>query len=126
MTREKINKVAQEYKVNETKRVLHLIREPDIFENNLKLFCAEDLETAFKSGYELADNDTKSKQSVTIEAWVARDKNGFLAMHDTEPEMFLAEWISSHYIGLRLEDFPSVTWENSPKKVKVTIELEGK
>lgn len=31
-----------------------------------------------------------------------------------------------YYIGLRLEDFPSVTWENSPKKVKVTIELEGK
>lgn len=74
MTQEGINKVAQEYKVNETKRVLHLIREPDAFEMNMKLFCAEDLEAAFKAGVKWADEHRESKQSATIEAWICRDK----------------------------------------------------
>lgn len=31
---------------------LHLLREPDIFETNMKLFCAKDLEDAFIAGAE--------------------------------------------------------------------------
>ena len=41
---------AHEYKVNATKVALHLLREPDIFETNMKLFCAKDLEDAFIAG----------------------------------------------------------------------------
>lgn len=42
-----MNSNAHEYKVNATKVALHLLREPDIFETNMKLFCAKDLEDAF-------------------------------------------------------------------------------
>ena len=42
-----MNSNAHEYKVNATKVALHLLREPDIFETNMKLFCAKDLGDAF-------------------------------------------------------------------------------
>lgn len=45
-----MNSNAHEYKVNATKVALHLLREPDIFETNMKLFCAKDLEDAFIAG----------------------------------------------------------------------------
>lgn len=45
-----MNSNAHEYKVNATKVALHLLREPDIFETNMKLFCAKDLEEAFIAG----------------------------------------------------------------------------
>lgn len=51
------NEQAQEYKVNETKRALHLIREPDALEMNMKLFCAKDIEVAFKAGVKWADKN---------------------------------------------------------------------
>lgn len=126
MTREEINKVAQEYMVNETKKALHLIREPDELEMNMKLFSAEELESAFKAGVELVYKNLENKKYATIETWVARNHNGFLIMHDTKSKTNIAEreWISREYIGLLLEDFPTVTWDNKPKKVKITIELE--
>ena len=43
---------AHEYKINATKVALHLLREPDVFETNMKLFCAKDLEEAFIAGAE--------------------------------------------------------------------------
>lgn len=57
MAQEEINKSAQEYKVYEAKRALHLIREPDTFEMNMKLFCAKDIEVAFKAGVKWADKN---------------------------------------------------------------------
>lgn len=47
-----MNSNAHEYKVSATKVALHLLREPDIFETNMKLFCAKDLEDAFIAGAE--------------------------------------------------------------------------
>ena len=47
-----MNSNAHEYKVNATKVALHLLREPDIFATNMKLFCAKDLEEAFIAGAE--------------------------------------------------------------------------
>lgn len=43
MTLEEINKAAQEYKVNETKKALHLLREPDAFEIKYAQEHAEEL-----------------------------------------------------------------------------------
>lgn len=122
----KINKSAQEYKVNETKRTLHIIRGTDVLEMNMKLFCAEELEAAFKACVELVYKNLENKKYATIETWLSRNHNGFLIMHDTKSETNIAEreWISREHIGLLLEDFPTVTWDNKPKKVKVTIELE--
>lgn len=50
MTQEEINKVAKEYKANETKKALHMVREPDIYEMKMKAFSAEEIEAAFKAG----------------------------------------------------------------------------
>lgn len=93
---------------------------------NMKLFSAEELESAFKAGVELVYKNLVNKKYATIETCVTRDHNGFLVMHDTKSETNISEreWISREYIGLLLEHFPTVTWDNSPKKVKVTIELE--
>lgn len=123
MTQEEINKVAQEY-AEEMAELFPELKEKRKYRD--KIAQAGNVINLLLRNYNVTPKDNTSKQEVTIEAWVARDKNGFLAMHNTEPEMFFAEWISCHYISLRLEDFPSITWENSPKKVKVTIELEGK
>ncbi len=67
MTQEEINKAAQEYKVNETKRTLHLIREPDAFEMNMNLFRAKDLEAAFKVGTEWAGKYSELKETTSID-----------------------------------------------------------
>lgn len=72
------------------------------------------------------------KQTVTIDAWVARDKDGKLYAYKRPPYKNVDRGkyypsVDSGYYGIALKEldtFPSVTFENSPKKVKVTIELE--
>lgn len=137
MTQEEINKAAQEYKVNEAKIALHLIREPDALEMNMKLFCAEDIEAAFKAGAKWVGEreHRESKQPTIIEAWVCRDReldkdifdsDLFLATNKPDRDVKLGYWKNTyHYIPLNPNLFPTVTWEDSePKKVKITIELE--
>lgn len=60
MSNGKINCAAYKYAVNATKAAISLIREPDICEKNMKLFCAKDLEEAFKAGAEWMDKNHKS------------------------------------------------------------------
>ncbi len=89
-----------------------------------KLSYDELIENAFIRGAEWADNHTAKKQAVTIEAWVAREGN-FLGIYKDKP--FYEDnvtWVGGFIDSLPNSLFPSVTFENSPKKVKVTIELE--
>lgn len=81
MTQEKINKWAQEYKVNETKKALHLLREPDAFEMKIKLFSAEEIEAAFKAGAGLADKHS-------IKSVVRKEENlqGLIPWSERKPE----------------------------------------
>lgn len=60
MKKEEINNIAHEYVINETKRSLQLVRVPDVFEMKMKLFSAEELESAFKSGVKCALKEASS------------------------------------------------------------------
>ena len=73
------------------------------------------------------------KQTVTIDAWVARDsrkdigKNTDLFFGKEYPILnkMVGTWCGmEEFYPLPQDALPSVTFENSPKKVKVTIELE--
>lgn len=87
MAQEEINKAAQEYKVNEVKRVLHLIREPDTFEMNMNLFHAEDLEAAFKAGTEWADGHLIKLEEKGMKARVKdEDLRGWISWSERKPE----------------------------------------
>lgn len=80
---------------------------------------------SFIEGAEWADAHPAKKQTVTIDAWVARDKNAFLSIHNKKPTLINeAEWVSVGFLYIDPTNFPFVTFENSPKKVKITIELE--
>lgn len=95
------------------------------------LYNSTELE-AFEDGAKWADGHPAKKQAVTIEAWVARDKDGKLYAYKRPPYKNLDK--GKYYPSGNLDDdgivleefdaFPSVTFENSPKKVKVTIEMD--
>lgn len=95
----------------------------------------EFIEKSFAKGAEWADAHHAKKQAVTIEAWVAKDK------HSAEPWLYTkrpysvqGKWFTEQdaedildfdydCIPLQEEHFKQLTFENSPKKVKVTIEI---
>lgn len=83
--------------------------------------------SSFYLGARWADEHPAKKQAVITNAWVARDESGELIAHAEKQERDNCgkEWDSNKGM-ITLDDtlFPSVTWENSPKKVRVTIELE--
>lgn len=61
-----------------------------------------------------------------IEAWVARDKDGYIFLHKSKPIRDMNEWYSKDmkgYISLADEWFPEVQWtDEEPTKVKIVIE----
>lgn len=63
-----------------------------------------------------------NETSRTYYAWVARDKRGTLWMFTNKPRRFkwFGEW-SKCLASLNPEDFPDITWENSPQKVEFVI-----
>lgn len=96
------------------------------------LYNSTELE-AFEDGAKWADRHPAKKQAVTIEAWVARDsridigKNTDLFFGKEYPILnkMVGTWGGmEEYYPLPKDALPEVTFENSPKKVKVTIEME--
>ena len=61
-----------------------------------------------------------------IEAWVARDKDGGIAMSENKPfkDERAEQWVcGGHYVFLPDNWFPEVQWsDNEPTKVKLIIE----
>lgn len=104
MTQEEINKAAQEYKVNETKRALHLIREPDALEMNMKLFCAKDIEAAFKAGVKWADEHPIELENEEMGEKVKdKDLRGWISWSERKPEEgTIAIVIVCDIVGFRL------------------------
>lgn len=119
MTREEeIQKAAEEHINNCLNR--------DVVERLLAL-------SDFYAGAKWADEHPAKKQTVTIDAWVARDsrkdigKNTDLFFGKEYPILnkMVGTWGGmEEFYPLPQDALPSVTFENSPKKVKVTIELE--
>ena len=57
-----------------------------------------------------------------MKLWIARDKNGTLALHENEPYCPYDNWHNSNqewYLDQSL--FPKVTFENSPQQVELVI-----
>lgn len=88
------------------------------------------VEEAFIKGAEWADAYFAKKQIITMDAWVARDKCGDLSIWNKQPYRNLIDtcnyWerVDGDSITLPNNTFQTITWENLPRKVKVTIELE--
>lgn len=80
---------------------------------------------AFKAGVKQADNHPAKKHAVTIDAWAAKDSDGLFSLYKEKPRR---DKHLEYFVGMtfcELENVvPFITWENSPKKVKITIELE--
>ena len=54
--------------------------------------------------------------------WIARDKNGALAIFEDEPTLDDNEWFNSkpfvgEYSCINEQMFPEITFENSPKQL---------
>lgn len=87
--------------------------------------------TAFKNGVRYADKHPVKKQTVTIDAWVARDWTG-LYLSDIKPRLKrsypeLDNIGPLFFISKNKEIFPTIkdiADFGEPRKVKVTIELE--
>lgn len=59
-----------------------------------------------------------------MEIWIARDKNEELCLYLSEPIKHKSTFNSRFgegYFVLSKEEFPEITWENSPKQVKLKI-----
>lgn len=57
-----------------------------------------------------------------MKLWIAREKSGLLCLYDKEPIIYGDYWVSNgSWIFLDLEYFPEVTFENSPKQVKIVL-----
>lgn len=57
-----------------------------------------------------------------MKLWIARDKNGRLALHESEPRCPFSTWHNTNqefYLDNNL--FPEVTFENSPKEITIIL-----
>ena len=70
-----------------------------------------------------AHRPKKVPKEVTIEGYVARDKDGIIRLHYTEPSRQSDCYWQGDYKSSYLPDsiLPEVTWDSEPKKVKITI-----
>lgn len=69
------------------------------------------------------------KETVVREGFVARDEDGFISVYQNKPTRdeydchgFWHDDNSGSHIDLPTDSFPSVTWQNEPKRVRITIE----
>ena len=64
-----------------------------------------------------------------MEFWIARNKNGALALYTEEPILYYNEYYEGPYksqsIDLDENLFPEVTFENSPQQVELKLVKEN-
>lgn len=57
-----------------------------------------------------------------MKMWIARDENGTLALHESEPYCPYSTWHNSNQeFYLDNDLFPEVTFENSPQQVEIKL-----
>ena len=71
----------------------------------------------------MADNSYK-KGGLIMKMWIARDPSGQLELHSIKP--YLAYGLcwnneDKNWMRLRDEDYPEVTFENSPMEVELIL-----
>lgn len=57
-----------------------------------------------------------------MKIWFARDKSGFLYLHDKKPTLDGEYWVSNGSLSsIDIEYFPEVTFENSPQELELKL-----
>lgn len=125
-----LHTVKEEEVENEDEKMLNSIQEC------LTLFfkrCKYDKESISKEDIlKWIENKKESlsrNEYIDDDWWIARDKDGSLFMYCNEPdrdhenESFDTSYLIGDYTTLDDNFFPEVTWENSPKRIKVNLEL---
>lgn len=56
-----------------------------------------------------------------MELWIARDYNKQLWLHTSKPYRNGYVFQSNKYLQISSDKFPEITWENSPRKVKIEL-----
>jgi uncharacterized protein YdeI (BOF family) len=70
-----------------------------------------------------ASNTNIEEKEITIDGWVARDKDGDIYVYSDKPDKERIEWLSSNFINIERHSFPEVKWEDKkPTKVKLIVE----
>jgi hypothetical protein len=59
-----------------------------------------------------------------MKMYIARDKCGILCIHREEPILIGMVWDSNDWWGIDSEEYPSVTFENSPMEVELVIKSQ--
>lgn len=62
-----------------------------------------------------------SKPPESVEMWVARDKFEHPSLHISKPERMYMGFVGGYLCNLPDNLFPSLTFENSPQKVRLTL-----
>lgn len=64
-----------------------------------------------------------------MKAWIAREENGKISIHDIEPNIeefrmydkTIKYWDSPYRTELEFDPFPKLTFENSPQEVEIKL-----
>ena len=59
-----------------------------------------------------------------MKLWIARDKCGILCIHREEPILIGTVWDSNDWWVIDSEEYPSVTFKNSPREVELKLKKE--
>lgn len=65
--------------------------------------------------------DDPPQSEATISGWVCRDKDGTLCLYYNKPMRGKEEWFGNYDRQLPEESFPSLTWQDEPIEVEITI-----
>ncbi len=69
------------------------------------------------------DFNLSAPEKTTRKWWVARDKDGDLHLYTKKPMKGVDEYFGDYMHRLPEESLPSVTFEKSPKRVRIEITL---
>ncbi len=62
--------------------------------------------------------------------WIARDADGELYLYHNKPTKgdyrFTCKYVYDDYIALNSDDFPEITFKNSPQEVELKLVINGK
>lgn len=69
------------------------------------------------------DFNVEEAEEVTIDGWVARDKDGEIYLHRSKPKRAINLWYNElpETVALPRTSFPSLAWESEPLEVTITI-----
>jgi hypothetical protein len=69
----------------------------------------------------LKDAFNPPQPEATISGWVCRDKDGTLCLYYKKPMRGKEEWFGNYDRQLPEDCFPSLTWQDEPIEVEITI-----